>query len=328
MSEETNAKNVRNDEIDLLDLFRRMGRGIAKFSKAIGRGTLISIVFLFRHWLPLGLSLVLSVGASYLLKYISEPFYESELTLRPNSISNSDIILQIKKVQNYLLEDNIPAVSNSLLLPQDEAKNLIGMVACFYIDIGPDGIPDYIDYDNSVDVRDTTRRRMSDRILIYVRTRAPEELPDIRNGIINYITSDSLYQLRNIVRLRHYRELLARYDYDIEQLDSLQKVKYYEETKNMQPQTGGQMIFLQEQKTQLVYPEILSLFNNRQNIDRELQLNDDIVTILSDFSIPLVRSNGGLYYALRIIPGIVCGTLLILIIIANKRKIKEISEKY
>ena len=124
------------------------------------------------------------------------------------------------------------------------------------------------------------------------------------------------------------RELLARYSYDIEQLDSLQKVKYFEETRNRQPQSGGQMIFLQEQRTQLVYPDIHSLTRSKQNIDSEIELYDDIVTVLSDFSILARRDNGGLYYGKKFIPIFFFGTLLILILIHNRKKIKEIFEKY
>ena len=58
MSENTdNNKNIRNDEIDLLDLFRRMGRTLNRWFSAILRALLISIVFLFRRWIPLSLSI-------------------------------------------------------------------------------------------------------------------------------------------------------------------------------------------------------------------------------------------------------------------------------
>ena len=90
---------------------------------------------------------------------------------------------------------------------------------------------------------------MRDRFDVRVRIKSSQELITLRNGLLYYINSDSLFQHRNRVRLRQYRELLARYSYDIEQLDSLQKVKYFEETRSRRPPEGGQMIFLQEQAT-------------------------------------------------------------------------------
>jgi hypothetical protein len=74
MSETNNTKNVRDDEIDLLDLFRRIGRSLANLGNSIGKGILITIVFLLRNWLPLGLSIALGIGASYFSKTTSESY--------------------------------------------------------------------------------------------------------------------------------------------------------------------------------------------------------------------------------------------------------------
>jgi hypothetical protein len=328
MSETTNTNASRNDEIDLLDLFRRMGKSLGKMFRVLGRVTLISIVFLLKNWLALGLSIVLGVGASYFLKITSDPFYQSELTLKPNSVNNTEISEKIKILQSYILEENIPAVSIALFLKPEAAENLLGIAACWYIDKGPDGIPDFVDYENRFDVKDTTQVRMKDRILIYVRTKAPLELPDLRDGILKYFNSDSLYQQRNKVRFIQNNEFRNRLDYDILQLDSLQKIIYFEETKSRQPQNGGQMIFLQEQKTQLIYEDVQTLYRRKQSIEADLILYNDIVTVIHDFTIPIKRMNGGFYYAKKIVPWIFILTLLVSITVANRKKIKEVFEKY
>ena len=61
-------KNVRDDEMDLLDLFRRIGKTLSKWTRALLKGLLISIVFLFRNWLPLLVSIFIGIGVSYILK--------------------------------------------------------------------------------------------------------------------------------------------------------------------------------------------------------------------------------------------------------------------
>ena len=76
---------------------------------------------------------------------------------------------------------------------------------------------------------------MQDRLDVRVKINSPQDLNLVRDGIIKFIENDSLCQQRNRVRLRQNQELLARLDYDIIQLDSLQKVKYFEETRNMKP---------------------------------------------------------------------------------------------
>jgi len=85
---------------------------------------------------------------------------------------------------------------------------------------------------------------------------------------------------------------------------------------------------MQEQKTQLVYGDIYSLYTRKQNLESERDLYKGIITILSDFSLPTRRDNGAMFYGKSIIPFLFIVTLLILILIANRRKLQEIFQNY
>ncbi|HNW57104.1 MAG TPA: hypothetical protein PKM69_04985 [Bacteroidales bacterium] len=335
MSENSANKDVRNDEIDLLDLFRRMGNAMRRWSRALGRAFLIVTVFLLKRWLPLGLSVILGVGTSYLLKVTTPSSYTSDLVLRNNTISNADnnvsnadMISYINRLHTYCKENNKIALGNSISVSPTQVNNINDISAYWIIDKGNDGIPDLVDFNDNHNVYDTVNVRMQDRLDIRVKIKSPQELTNVQNGIISFINSDSLFQQRNRIKTRQNLELLARLDYDILQLDSLQKVKYFEETRNMRPQNGGQMIFLQEQKTQLVYSDIYALYSRKQALESEQSLYKGIVTVLSEFSIPSKRDNGGFYYTKRIVPLFFGLTLLILILLANKKKLNEVYNKY
>ncbi len=191
-----------------------------------------------------------------------------------------------------------------------------------------DSIPDFVDYHNNHDVYDTLNVRMKDRFVIRVKVRDPGSLSLIRDGIVHYANSNAVFMKRNELRLKQYDELLARIDYDILQLDSLQKVKYFEETRNRIPEKGGQMIFLQEQNTQLVYDNIYFLYGRKQNIETEKSLYPEIISLVSDFYQPLKRFNGGFYYGKILIPLVFGLMLLYLIYYRNRKKIKEIYRTY
>jgi hypothetical protein len=336
----TPDKNVRDDEIDLLDLFRRMGRTLNRWGNALGRAFLISVVFMLRRWLPLGLSIIAGIGASYMLKNTSASSYTSDMVLRnnlaqmdnikqrDNSGTTSEIISKIEKLHFICSENNLAGLSNALSIRSESVKNISDINAFWIIDNSKDGIPDYVDYKGSHRATDTTNIRMQDRLDIRVKVNTPQDLNLVRDGIVKFIESDSLYQQRNRVRLRQNRELLLRYDYDILQLDSLQKVKYFEETRNVKPASGGQIVFMQEQKTQLVYGDILSLYTRKQELESERDLYKSIVTIISDFSSPTRRENGATYYGKSMIPGFFLLTLFILILLANQSRLKEIYKKY
>jgi len=340
MAEIIPNKHVSDNEIDLLELFRRMGKTMNRWGKALGRAFLISIVFILRRWLPLGLSIAAGIGVSYLLKTTSNSSYTSDLVFRnnlaimdipkkrDNSGTTDEIISKINKLHILCAENNSTALSDGLSLKPESVRNISDISAFWIIDQSKDGIPDYVDYKGNHNAYDTINIRMQDRLDVRVKINSPQDLNLVRDGIIKFIESDSLYQQRNRLRLRQNRELLSRLDYDIIQLDSLQKVKYFEETRNIKPVNGGQIVFMQEQKTQLVYNDIYSLYTRKQNLESERDLYKGVVTVISDFSSAAKRENGSLYYAKSIIPLFFCLTLLLLIFIANWKKLKEIIEKY
>ena len=340
MSEITTNKNVRDDEIDLLDLFKRMGRTLNRWGMALGKAFLISVVYILKRWLPLGLSIVAGIGISYLLKTSSASFYTSDMvfrnnlalidkkTLRDNSGTTSEIISKINKLHAFCSENNQVALSIALTMKPESVKNISDISAYWIIDMSKDGIPDYVDYKGNHGAYDTINIRMQDRFDIRVKINSPQDLNLVRDGIIKFIESDSLYQQRNRLRLRQNLDLLTHLNYDILQLDSLQKVKYFEETRNMKPSGGGQIIFMQEQKTQLVYGDIYALFERKQKLESEQDLYKGVVTVLSDFTFPTRRDNGAMYYGKQVIPIVFLITLLILIILSNRKRLEEVYKKY
>jgi hypothetical protein len=330
MSENTNnTKNIRDDEIDLLDLFRRMGRTLNGWFKALGRAFLISVVFLLKRWLPLALSVVLGVGVSYFFKYSSDSSYSADMVLRNNTISNADMISYLNRLHTYCEEKNSQQLSSSISFDGNEINNIIDISAFWIIDKGRDGVPDFVDYKNNHNIYDTINLRMQDRLDVRVKIKSPQALAQVRDGIVKFIESDSLFQQRNRVRLRQNQELITRLNYDRIQLDSLQKIKYFVETVNQKPQSGGQILYLQQaNNTQLIYPDIQSLISRKQALESERELYKGIVTVISEFSLPAVRENGGLFYAKTYVPLFFIITLLILLILANRNKLKEVYSKY
>jgi hypothetical protein len=326
MSETTN--NNSNEEIDLLDLFRRMGRAATRMFRALGRGCLISAVFLLRRWIPLTLSVFIGVGAAFALKYVIPSSYTSDMVLRINAGNAGDLINYVNRLHIFCKENNYPALSVATSVPEKEIKNINDISAFWIIDKGNDRVPDQVDYSDNHNIYDTLNVRMQDRLDIRVKINVPQELNKVGSGIIGFINSDSLFQHKNRVRLMQNQEMLKRINYDIQQLDSLQKFKYFEETKNMLPKNGGQMVFLQEHNTQLIYPDIHSLYIRKQAIEADITLYKDITTTLSEFTIPIRRVNGGTYYAIRFVPVFFLLTLLILIILANRKKLGEVYRKY
>jgi hypothetical protein len=156
MSENTsNNKNVRDDEIDLLDLFRRMGNTIARWGNAIGKALLISIVFLIKKWLPLGLSIILGLTLSVILSRTMTSFYTSDMVLRVNVEPTDEMIAYLNRLHTFCLDENKDHLASAISLTSAQTDNILDIKAYWIIDNGNDKIPDYVDYLEDHDVYDT-----------------------------------------------------------------------------------------------------------------------------------------------------------------------------
>jgi hypothetical protein len=339
MSDNTNNnKNVSDDEIDLLDLFRRLGRTLSRWANALGKAFLISVVFIIKHWLPLLLSIVAGIGVSYFLKTTSTSSFTSDLVFRNNlaqmdkkkikdiSGTTSEIISKINKLGTLCGDSK--ALAEALALKPEIVNNIFNIGAFWIIDRNKDGIPDNVDYDGSHNIYDTINIRMPGNLDVRVNFNSSLDLNKIRDGIIKFIESDSLNQQRNRLRIAQNSDLLSRVNIDITELDSLQKVKYFEENRNLKPGREGQIVFMQEQKTQLFYTDIQSLFAKKQLLETERVLYPGIVTVLRDFSSPTQINSGTRYYIKQVIPIFLLITLFVLIILANRKKLIEVYKKY
>jgi len=328
MSEDTTNRPVRNDEIDLLDLFSRMGRTIRKWMNALGRAILISVVFMVRRWLPLTISLVIGIIIAYFSDKSTNELYKSDLILKNNTVPNAEMMQYLDRLHTYCQKGDYAELSQLMKLPEDVVKEIKDIDAFWMISHKRERIPLYIDYERKFTVADTANTRMQDRMAIRLSTKSIINQDEVRNGIISFINSDSLLQQKNRLRLRQNKELLERLNIDIAELDSLQKLKYFEETKNTQSQKATQMIFLQQQNTQLIYNDIYNLYARRQELESQRDLYPEIITVLDDFSLPEAQIQNAFLSGKNIVIAFFLITLLVLAIIANRNKLIEIYNKY
>lgn len=325
MSENTtNSRNVRDDEIDLLDLFNRIGRSLRRGFNALWKAFLITVVFLVRRWIPLTISIVLGLAVSVFMMKTTPSLYSSDMVLRNNVAPNDQLISYINRLQTLDKE----TLAKTLGVSNVTSQNIASVGAYWIIDKNKDRIPDNVDYTNTHDVYDTTNIRMLDRIDISVRVKSPQDLDAVRDGIIKYIEANPVFRKMNDLRLSHNEELFNRTSIDIQQLDSLQKVKFFEESRDKMASREGQIVFVQEQATQMFYHDIYALYNRKAGLEDNLNLYSGIVTLLNDFSIPTMRVNGLDYYAKKNVPAFFVAMLLILTIIANTKGLKEVYKKY
>ena len=323
MPDKNQSGSRGKDEIDLLDLFSKFGIFIKNCFLGLIRLILGLVFFIIRKWLPLSVSILLGISLSFITSRIIRPYYVSDMVFRTNAIPNSEMIPYLNKLHQYCLENNSEALINAFSGIDYNPGTVVDIEAFWVIDLNKDYIPDYVDYKNKHNVFDTLNVRMTDRFAVQVKVRETSDFSLLRDGIIAYINGNPAYVQRNQVRLDHYEETFSRLEYDINQLDSLQEVKYFEETRRHIPANGGQIVFLQEQKTQLIYEDIHNLSQEKQALDREKKLFDEIVTLLNDYTPTSNPKNDTLFYCKIIVPLLFSLTLIFLLINTNREKLRS-----
>ena len=319
MTKELENKNQprANDEIDLLELFNKMGKGTKRFLINIWDIFLKVTVFFIRKSPYLIAFIILGFLVALLKFNTSERFYSSDMILRSNSVNNADMIAHINKLHFYGEEDNKQALAQSLNLDSSEVANLVGIEAFWIIDINRDGIPDLVDDRNRYD-QDTTVTHMSSRFDIRVKTLQPQSLDKVKDGILYHINTNRFFEKNNRIRLIQLRERIAKTQTELSELDSLQNYKYFEERQKGKF-SEGQMVFLSEQETKLYHGSVFELYGSKQSLDRELDIYSDIVTVLDDFTPPAQPENSYLHIAKKWV--IVCFLLgLVIVVVLSFRK--------
>lgn len=328
MSENQELYKKKEDEVDLIDLLSRVGKSVANGLRTSGRGILYILFFLIRNWFWLSVSIFLGTGISYVMKLSAKKYYTSELTLKSNTIPNVDMISYVNKLHTFCKEENYGELASALSVSPEKVKYIRDIEAFWMIDMGKDNIPDYVDFHGRHNVLDTLNIRMQERFVVRVKTSIPQELSGIRDGIFSYIQNNKFYANQNTLRLKQVDDLLARIDYEVQQLDSLQKVKYFEESRRLMPKEGGQMIFLQDYKTQLLYTDIGELIRQKQDLEKIKEIYPELITLINDFTPPFKPENGTLYYGKVVIPVIFFLTIILILLIRNRKKVTEAYLKY
>jgi len=317
----TETKPKTNDEVDILELFSRIWRGITKFLKSILEIILFCIVFGIRsiHWLILfGL-----VGASigFLAFRGTKRIYSSEMIAQPNGFTSIEMSQYINDIHEMCKASNVMAISNAFDIIVEEAEDIHNIESFNFIDVNGDGIGDHVDYKHKYNPFDTTTKIILNRIIIRAEVLDNESFDEVKTGLLNYINKNSYLLAVNDLRKKELRILINQTDAEINKLDSLQDIEYYRNTEEGIGNKEGQIVFMNEKETQLYYVDKVSLLNQKIRYERNLELATDPITIIKDFASLQIEDNTIMTYLLRYITIFCLIGFFVLLFIRFKNKI-------
>jgi len=272
-----------SDEIDLLELFSKMGKSIKNFFVWILKLLESFFLLLISKSLWILSFSILGGFVGYMFFQSTPRFYSSEMVARSNSMNNSVIVNSINLLNDLFDNKNYTALSGYLFTSSKEAEKIKSIEAFYGIDINRDKIADYVDYNNIYNPKDTTQKRLPD--VFYLRISVYDEniFSSVRDGIKKYISTNPFILKNNDIRMQQAKSMIEEYKEEIKKLDSLQKVQYFEVPK-MQKAGSSQMVVLNEREMKLYHEDIIKLYSRKQYLERELSINPDPITVIQDFT--------------------------------------------
>lgn len=327
MNNDMQPKTQTTDEIDLLELFNRMGRSIKKgvvaFFNFIVNILLGIIKFYYLNKIFIGIFILIFGLLGLFVSYITKPYYSSTLVGRSNTLSNFEVISMIDNLTKVTESKDSIALSQMLNIKVSEASKIKNINAFWAYDIDLDGVPDFIDYSKNYEIKDTSVRRISDRFYITAEVYDNRIFSNLRIGIYNYIKNNPLIASINNNRIKQTQERISKINEEISKLDSLQKFEYYEKDRIVPKVGANQLVLFTEKDRRLYHEEILGLYNERLALEKSIDVYPEPITIIQDFTPLSKNDNNTIYYIKRfLIIGFILGTIVRFILLYY-RKIDE-----
>jgi hypothetical protein len=233
--------------------------------------------------------MAIGVAVSFFFFKIFTPYYSSIMIGRANVLGNNYVI---DHVNNLGKVTDTLALARILNIPDSSAKHIVSIGGYYGIDTDLDGIANYIDFKNAYTYNsgDSVKKKILDVFYIQVQVTNESVFNSVNQGIITSITTNPHFVKQNDVRLQQIQGRIQEINVQLQLLDSLQKFDYFNEEKaNLK--TSGQLVVWNEKDRQLYHNNILSLYNDKQNLEQQLFIYDDPITVIQDFSTLSVVEN-------------------------------------
>jgi len=287
MNNEQITRQQATDEIDLIELFNRMGGGIKRGVLWTYRLILNFLMLIVRKSLWIVAFTIIGLIVAYVLYQVSRRFYSSEMTAISNSINNTYVVGSINLLNDVFKQKNYPIAANYLNIDINRVQEIKSIEAFYTIDINKDGLPDYTDYKWKYNPRDTTKR-LDSYFVIRLEVYDESIFAQVRDGIKNYIYKNKFILDNNNERIRQNKILIETIENEIRKLDSLQKVEYFE-LPQMQRATSNQMVVLNEKDRKLYHDQKLALEREKLRLEKDININSEPITVVQDFT-PLSKA--------------------------------------
>jgi hypothetical protein len=264
----------REQEIDLLELGAKSIKGIGNLIDYFKHLITSFFYFFLRNGLAFSIVMVLGVIAGGVTYKLKRQYYHSEMIAYTSIAANSEIVKSVNN-WNYMRE-----------FSKEDAEKIKDVTSSFLLDVNGDGEWDVIEDMKTIDKLDTTLgQRVRGAFAVMIDAYDTSMIIPVKKKLMKFLFQNEKIELRNKERIIMLDRQQRKIGEQIVMIDSLQKFEYY---RDEQPSImrSNDMFFLQKKDKRLYHKDILELYKEKIEIQRDIAVFRGPYDIRVDFEIP------------------------------------------
>jgi hypothetical protein len=311
--------NKENEEIDLFELISKIISPFKKFFASIISAIIYLIKITLRKWYIIMLSVIIGGLTGYVKNELRTDLYVTKAILKVNTVDIADAVSQLQNLNTLIEESSYDILAEQLNLKPEEVSNIYSINTSYIYDINNDNLPDITDeLGEYLSVRDTTIVRYTDRLGLSVQMQSMQSIKTIEKAIVDYVNNNPYFVKEKQVNTQQLENKIAFLDSEINKLKELQDIRYKQSDYKIDDDK-----YILKQNEKLYHNDILSLFEQKQKLEKQLALNSNIAEYSKNFSRYTTPKNFLMTTIIRFSIALFILSLLALIFIDKRNVIKE-----
>jgi hypothetical protein len=303
MSENKNTPQ----EIDLIELFTNIGKWFGKWINIIFYGVLF---FILRNAYLYLFCIILGIVFGYIVHLTAKKYYKCELIGYSHTVSNVEVI-QFVNNWNY-----------AAVFSEEAEKKIKDIKATYLLDLNKDGKWDIVEETEQDLVTDTAilNRRIYGNFCLQLQVYDTTILKDLSNRLFEFMSNNKRVKQMNAIRIQQQKAMLPKIEQEMMDLDSLKKEEYFTQNKTVKEKEGSLLIW-NEKEVKLYHNDILSLYQRKQDIERDLYLFPEPFEIIQEFNAPRTAENSIFKIMIKMEKIVLAIGFFVILLIDQRRRI-------
>lgn len=304
-----------NKEMDLFDLIEKIGNLFARFFKFLTKTSLQALKFnIKKAYIIIPFIIIGFFIAQYLINPKNRTYY-AEFRLKVN-VSDSHSFYSLIESLNTLVEFYPDSAAKTLNISQSEIKKIREIKPGFLIDNNNNGTPDFVDFEDNFEEKDTLSVRMNEYLGVRIDGRSRLGYEKIQEKIISYLNNEPYSKKETEV----YQHIQLQKASEIE--NQIKSLTQHSNSSDFDPNTNK--IKIEENTVSLkkntsYTKELINLMKLQEEIIKNNQIYSDAVTAISP--VVVKTKHGKVFYYSVIIGFMYLMSIIVGLLISNKKDV-------